>query len=45
MQGVAHRDINPDTIFQMSPTEFKLADFGEGMNLNYLKEYVNGDFY
>ena len=35
---IAHRDIKPLNIMVFGKNTYKLADFGEGMNLTYLEK-------
>ena len=43
--SIAHRDISPHLIFRKSANSWALADFGNGLHLGYLKQYIAGDFY
>ncbi len=35
INNIAHRDIKPGNIMKMSNNRYCLADYGEGINLNY----------
>ncbi len=43
IHNIAHRDIKPENIMKMSKDKFALADYGLGINLQYLEEYQKKD--
>ena len=45
--NIAHRDIKPANLMKMLKDKFALADYGIGINLQYLYEYEkkNEDFF
>jgi serine/threonine protein kinase len=43
--SIAHRDIKPGNIMKLDSNKYVIADYGEGVNLNFLEQYKIGDFY
>jgi serine/threonine protein kinase len=39
INNIAHRDIKPPNIMKMGENRYCIADYGEGINLNYLELY------
>ncbi len=35
LNNIAHRDIKPGNIMKMNKNRYCIADYGEGVNLNY----------
>ncbi len=44
-KSIAHRDIKPDNIMKINDNSYKLADYGEGINLSFnQKNFKSADF-
>ena len=45
INNIAHRDIKAKNIMRINENKYVIADYGEGVNLNFLEQYKIGDFY
>ncbi len=45
INNIAHRDINPGYIINVKKGLYALADYGQGINLNFHQTYAESDFF
>jgi len=45
INNIAHRDINPNYIINVKKGIYALADYGQGVNLNFQETYSENDFF